>query len=90
VENYDALKRQHTNAQNSLPKAQRSPFFPPLTQIAEKAGFVVLKDNKVVIFYSNDLAATPSQPVMDATSEEAVRAVNGLCTIQRWTGTVRR
>jgi hypothetical protein len=35
-------------------KNQRTPFVPPMMNISEKAGFVVLKDAKVVVLYSNN------------------------------------
>ncbi len=38
-------------------------------------------------FCTNDLATTPSQPILDATNEEAVVAVCGLGGIKCWTGT---
>ncbi len=55
--------------------------------VAENSGYIVLKDSKVVTVYRNDLATTPSQPILDPTSEEAVMAVHGLGGIKRWTGT---
>jgi hypothetical protein len=55
--------------------------------VAENSGYIVLKDSKVVAFYTNDLGTTPSQPILDATNEEAVVAVCGLGGIKHWTGT---
>ena len=40
----------------------------------------------MVIFYSNDLSGTPSHPIMDGTSPEAIKCVHGLSQLQRWTG----
>ncbi len=54
--------------------------------VAENSGYIVLKDSEVVTFYMSDLSTTP-QPILDATSEEAVMAVRGLGGIKRWTGT---
>jgi hypothetical protein len=54
VDNYDLLKQQHKNQQNCLPKNQQTQFVPPMMNISEKAGFVVLKDAKVVVLYSNN------------------------------------
>ncbi len=86
VDNYDLLKQQHTNQQNRLQKNQRTSFVPPMTNITEKAGFGVLKDAKVVGFYTNDLKATQTAPMLPMESEEAVHAVNGIFIIRRWTG----
>ncbi len=57
-----------------------------MTNIAENAGFIVLKDAKVVVFYTNDLKATPTAPTLPMENEEAIHAVNGTCIIRRWTG----
>ncbi len=57
-----------------------------MTNIAENAGFAVLKDAKVVVFYTNDLKAMPTAPVLSMVSDEAIHAVNGTCIIRRWTG----
>ncbi len=86
VDNYDLLKSQHTNLQSHLPKNQRTPFVPPMTNISEKAGFVVLKDAKVVVFYSNDLSSMPTAPILPMDSPEAIQSLNETCTIRRWTG----
>jgi|NOAtaT_6_FD_contig_31_1793490_length_423_multi_4_in_0_out_0_1 CDP-diacylglycerol pyrophosphatase len=82
VENYDVLKWQHTNQQNRIPKHQRVPFISPMTKVSENAGYVMLKDpNKVVVFYCNDLKLTPTSPLLPMDNKEAIRAVNGVCTI---------
>ncbi len=86
VDKYDLLKRQHTNQQNHLPKNQRTPFVPPMTNILEKAGFVVLKDAKVVVFYTNGLTNMPTAPILPMESPKAIQAEKRTCTIRRWTG----
>jgi CDP-diacylglycerol pyrophosphatase len=53
-DNYEALKQQHTNQQNRVPKHQQVPFIPPMTKVSENAGYVVLKDAKGIVFYCND------------------------------------
>jgi hypothetical protein len=53
--------------------------------VAENTGFVVFKDHKVVTFYCNDLAATPSSLNMEV-NEESVYCVHGLATLDRWLG----
>lgn len=32
---------------------------------SRKAGYIVWQDNKIVIFYCNNLLTTPSRPVID-------------------------
>jgi hypothetical protein len=56
-----------------------------MTIIAEKAGFIVLKDAKVVVFCTDDLQAMPTTPLLLMESEEAIHAVNVTCSIRRWT-----
>ena len=55
--------------------------------IADKAGYIVWRDSKVVIFYTNDLLNAPTNPILDGDSEEAILCVRGLGAIRRWTGT---
>lgn len=62
------------------------PFIPPMELIAEKCGYVVLKDSKVALFYTNDLSTTPSSPILYSSDEEAITAVNDLGVIRRWHG----
>jgi hypothetical protein len=76
--NYNQLQQAHAAQQCRLPKQQRTPFIPPIEVVAENSGYIVLKDSKIVTFCTNDLATTPSQPILDATNEEAVVAVCGL------------
>ena len=45
------------------------------------------KDSKVVLFYTNDLAHTPSAAILDCSDEESILCVNGLAELERWTGT---
>jgi len=85
-DNYEALKQQHTNQQNRVPKHQQVPFIPPMTKVSENAGYVVLKDAKGIVFYCNDLKLMPTSPLLAMDNEEAIRAVNGVCTIRKWTG----
>jgi len=49
--------------------------------VAENAGYIVYHDSKVVIFYSNDLDGTPSAPILNQDSEEAIKCVRGLAPL---------
>ncbi len=84
VGNYDQLQRQHASLQRRLPKNQRTPFIPPMNKVAEYAGYVIFKDSKVVVFYSNDLALTPTEPILSTQNESAIEAVRDLAVIKRW------
>ena len=59
---------------------------PPHDIVAEKAGYIVWKDKKIVIRYTNDLASSPSVPILDGSEREAQLAVHGLSELTRWTG----
>lgn len=86
VPNLEKLRRQHIALQKKLPMSERAPFVIPHDEIAKNAGYIVWKNSKIVIFYTNDLANTPGEPILDMNNEEAVSCVHGLCTVHRWTG----
>ena len=50
-------------------------------------GYITFKDSKVVIFYSNDLAGTPSSTMMLPSKKNNLDLVHGLAPLSRWTGT---
>lgn len=83
VPDWKKLQNEHTKTQNKLPARQRKEFKVPL-RLAPCAGYVVLK--KIVVFYTNGLAASPSIRVLDADSQEAVHCIHGLSPLNRWTG----
>ena len=90
VENLEQLvKRAPVARMQKLPKEQCVSFDYSVSAVAEKAGYVVWKYSKVVLFYANDLvAATPFRPIIDgADADEAVMCVTGLAKLHRWTGT---
>ena len=82
--NIDALKKKHKENQKELPINEQSVFEPPQKTVSEKAGYVLFMDSKLVIFYSNDLAETPSADFLSDESEDAIYCVNGLAAIKRW------
>ena len=53
---------------------------------ADSAGYIIIKDRKLVVLYTNDLRFTPSKPVLSMMSEEAQRCVNGMAICRRWVG----
>ncbi|ETP50735.1 hypothetical protein F442_04006 [Phytophthora nicotianae P10297] len=55
-------------------------------QFAPCTGYVVFKDKKVVIFYTNDLADTPTLRFQGPDNEEAIRVLHGLQPLNRWIG----
>ncbi len=89
-----AFYRHRTNVQiminwaskRTRPVAEQDQRIPPLDNIAEKAGFVVFIDNKVVTYYFSDLASTPGESILHHDKEEAVKCVQSLVRLQRWTG----
>jgi hypothetical protein len=84
---YDQLRNQHTAQQRRQSGSSRETFIPPLDNPAERAGFIVFKDSKVVIFYTNDLLENPPEPIIDDSDNRAIKCVHGLSKISRWTGT---
>ncbi|GMF49324.1 unnamed protein product [Phytophthora fragariaefolia] len=72
------------NTQCRIAKAKQTTFDPVISQ-AEKAGYIVYNNRKVVIFYTNDLKATSSARVLPSTSPEAVLCCDRTFPFQRWT-----
>ena len=82
-------RKEYNKEKRKLSKTQQvkvPPFMPSAFTQAENAGFIVLLDKKVVIIYTNDLAGTPTQRILDGTTEEAKALVHGLVSMKRWTG----
>ena len=83
----DKLRRRHDAEQKKKKrKKSRTQFVPPCDLVVENAGYIVWRDTKVVIFYTNDLAGTPSEPILDGGTDEAIALVRGLSPLKRWTG----
>jgi hypothetical protein len=73
-----ACQRQHQARNKDIEKSQRQKFVPPTHHISPDSGYILFKDSKVVIFYSNDLDGTPPHPIMDGSDEESVRLCRGV------------
>jgi hypothetical protein len=84
--NYEKLQRDHSTQQRRLEPKERQPFVPPFDNVADCCGFIVLKDSKLVVFYSSDLNSSPAEPIMDSSDSKAVECVHGLAVMYRWTG----
>ena len=87
-DNINELKRKHTNDMKKLDAKNRTPFIYPREkhQKEENAGYILWKDSKIVTFYSNCLKSTPSEDYMEGGSEDSNKCVQGLATLERWTG----
>ncbi|KUF95983.1 Bifunctional epoxide hydrolase 2 [Phytophthora nicotianae] len=81
---WEAKQKGHQKRQRGVAKAKQTAFEPTIVQ-AQNAGYIIYKDRKVVIFYTNDLKATPSERSLPSTSPEAVYCCHGTYPIQRWT-----
>jgi hypothetical protein len=57
-----------------------------MTKVSENSGYVMLKDSKVIVFYCNNLKSTPTAHLLPMDNDEAINAVNGVCTIRIGTG----
>jgi hypothetical protein len=82
-----SLYQQRHQARNKdLDKSEREAFVPPMDNVSPDCGYILFKDSKIVIFYSNDLDGMPSEAILDDSNEEAIRICRGLSSIHRWTG----
>ena len=52
--------------------------------IKNNCGYIVFKDKRPVLFYTNDLKETPTKRIQGV-NEESVRCVGGLLILKRWT-----
>ena len=52
--------------------------------IQKNCGYIVFKDKRPVLFYTNDLKETPTKRIQGV-NEESVRCVGGLLILKRWT-----
>lgn len=52
-----------------------------------KEACIIWKDKKSIPFYTNDLATTPEEDILDGTDDRAIKAVHGLTPVKRWTTT---
>jgi hypothetical protein len=57
-----------------------------VVRVATGCGYICIKDTRVVVMYSNDLATTPRDEVNLGTDEDTIACVRGVTTIYRWTG----
>jgi hypothetical protein len=62
-------------------------FIPPLENPAKNCGYIVFKDSKIVLFYTNDLAEDPPEPVLLGSNERAMKCAHGLAKLSCLTGT---
>ena len=58
-----------------------------IKKVAPNCGYIVWKDRKEVVFYTNDLINTPIKYCLYSTnesdSEEAIRCLGGLANVER-------
>ncbi|OWZ04720.1 LOW QUALITY PROTEIN: hypothetical protein PHMEG_00023331 [Phytophthora megakarya] len=64
----------------TLPQGRLTPC-----KLSPRAGYVGFHDKQPVVFYTNDLASTPSARVLDGENSEAISCCHGLYPIRRWT-----
>jgi hypothetical protein len=53
--------------------------------IAQNAGYIVFKDQVVVVFYTNDLASTPIE-LINSLKDTSIECVRGLAPLHQWIG----
>uniref|UniRef100_H3GEE4 PiggyBac transposable element-derived protein domain-containing protein n=1 Tax=Phytophthora ramorum TaxID=164328 RepID=H3GEE4_PHYRM len=81
---WEKLQEKHKRAQKKLPPHLQTEYVASMT-VAAGAGYIVFRDKLTVIFYTNDLAGTPSQRVLPGNSPEAIWLCRGLAPLRRWT-----
>ncbi|ETN20234.1 hypothetical protein PPTG_03279 [Phytophthora nicotianae INRA-310] len=86
VDNVKEAEKAHKQNQKHLKKSEKTPFVPQL-QRSPHAGYIVFRDKRVVLFYTNDLAVTPLEDILDGSAPEAQACCRGISFVQRWTGT---
>jgi hypothetical protein len=86
---YDRLQNQHStnmHCQGSSSNTAMS-IIPPLNNPAKNCGYIVFKDSRLVLFYTNDLVEDPPEPVLLGSDERAIKCVHGLAKLSHRTGT---
>jgi hypothetical protein len=87
---YERIQSQHSSQQSRLSSTSTgssTQFVPLLDRPAEKCGYIVFKDSKLVLFYTNDLLENPAEPVLLGSDAQAVQCVYGMAKLSCWTGT---
>ena len=82
IPDLEKLRRKHADAEKKTTATQRTQFVAPTELVAKNAGYIVWKDSKLVVLYTNNLATTPSRSILDGTSEEAVLCVRGFAPLK--------
>jgi hypothetical protein len=70
-----------------LPNHQKEKFITPCNNIFPDPGYIVFKDAKVVIFYTNDLNGTPSNPIWRVQMKQQSNIAEGFASYigeQEW------
>ncbi|KAE9041166.1 hypothetical protein PR003_g12877 [Phytophthora rubi] len=80
---WEKLQEKHKRAQKKLPPHLQTEYIAPKT-VAVNAGYIVFRDKRTVVFYTNDLAGTPSQRILPGSSPEATWFCRGLAPLRRW------
>ena len=86
VENMKELKKCHDTQQKKLAKKDCQPFVTPPYNISKNARFIIYKNSKLVILYTNNLHHMLKEDMYEGTHEEAVAAVHRQDPLKQWTG----
>ena len=86
--NLEDQRKEHAKEMRKRKRQKQTmlPFSPSDGTVAKNCGFVLFVDKKIVMIYTNDLSGTPSEKIIDGSSAEAIRLVQGLASMKRWTG----
>ena len=82
----EKLQQDHCKKQKCVSK-KKVPFSLLRENVVDKCGHVIFKDSKVVVFHTNDLAASMLMvKIVQQDNKTAIRAVHSLGNTHRWTG----
>ncbi|POM76208.1 Hypothetical protein PHPALM_6582 [Phytophthora palmivora] len=78
ADNLRDLEKVNKQSQKHLKKVQKTPFVSPRHR-SPHAGYIAFCDKKIMLFYTNDLAATPSANVLDGRTLGHVSSDEAFC-----------
>jgi len=90
VDDFEKLKKEWVKQEKTKSEKKRKKFIYLTRNIAEECGYLVWKDNHLVVFYTNDLQKTPSKHILDSRVkkeyDEGMLCCNGMGKVDRWQG----
>ena len=76
------MRKKYDRENKNIPKAQRTPFVPPVGEIIKNAGFVVFMGKNPVIIHTNDLKHIITTTFMYSTEQLTIECVHALVPLR--------